>query len=335
MSKKSLAIPYGRAICYSGYRRGQDPRDQTYPTEQQVQEDPSMLQGTWQYLRLYDPSQHAETVLKLIEQQGFNFKVLLGMDLAAEVNNPGCPWGADYSAETLEQNYHLNQQQVAKLVNLVDRYNEHIFAVSIGNEASVDWTDHLVPVDRLIEIAKAVREICDKLITFCENYVPWLGNLDPLVPHLDFLSVHTYPAWEYLSVEDAMAYSRENYWNVADRHPEVPVIITEAGWPTRSNGRSIEPWNATEQLQGIYLPELDTWSSEQQILSFVFEAFDEPWKGSADEDEPEKHWGIYREDRTPKPVVKYFEPKINTSDEPTESGDPKLFESNVQAALLS
>ena len=155
------------------------------------------------------------------------------------------------------------------------------------------------------------------------------------MPHLDFLSVHTYPVWEYLSVEDAMAYSRENYWNVADRHPEVPVIITEAGWPTRSNGRSIELWNASEQLQGIYLPELDTWSSEQQILSFVFEAFDEPWKGSADEDEPEKHWGIYREDRTPKPVVKYFEPKINTSDEPTESSDPKLFESNVQAALLS
>jgi len=37
---------------------------------------------------------------------------------------------------------------------------------------------------------------------------------------------------------------------------------------------------------------------------FFFEAFDEPWKGSKDPDEPEKHWGIYYENRTPKKVKK-------------------------------
>ena len=42
------------------------------------------------------------------------------------------------------------------------------------------------------------------------------------------------------------------------------------------------------------------WSAEEQVLTFVFEAFDEPWKGSSDPMEPEKHWGLFTVDRTPK-----------------------------------
>ncbi|MEC9249739.1 MAG: glycosyl hydrolase, partial [Pseudomonadota bacterium] len=38
-------------------------------------------------------------------------------------------------------------------------------------------------------------------------------------------------------------------------------------------------------------------------LTFVFEAFDEPWKGSPDPDEPEKHWGLFKLDRRPKRVM--------------------------------
>ena len=34
----------------------------------------------------------------------------------------------------------------------------------------------------------------------------------------------------------------------------------------------------------------------------MFEAFDEPWKGSPDPNEPEKHWGLYTEQRKPKLV---------------------------------
>ena len=35
----------------------------------------------------------------------------------------------------------------------------------------------------------------------------------------------------------------------------------------------------------------------------LFEAFDEPWKGSPEPDEPEKHWGLYTVDRKPKAVL--------------------------------
>jgi len=36
------------------------------------------------------------------------------------------------------------------------------------------------------------------------------------------------------------------------------------------------------------------------MLAYLFEAYDETWKGSDNKDEQEKHWGIFNEDRTPK-----------------------------------
>ena len=35
----------------------------------------------------------------------------------------------------------------------------------------------------------------------------------------------------------------------------------------------------------------------------MFEAFDEPWKGSPDPLEPEKHWGLFTVERVPKQVM--------------------------------
>jgi exo-beta-1,3-glucanase (GH17 family) len=78
------------------------------------------------------------------------------------------------------------------------------------------------------------------------------------------------------------------------------VVITEAGWATSSNDQGIPRAHVNQIFQKIYYQELSAWCKEDHILTFVFEAFDEPWKGSPDPDEPEKHWGLYFENRTPK-----------------------------------
>jgi exo-beta-1,3-glucanase (GH17 family) len=65
----------------------------------------------------------------------------------------------------------------------------------------------------------------------------------------------------------------------------------------------IDSWNASEDLQKAYYDRLLEWVTEDQILTFVFEAFDEPWKGSPDPMESEKHWGLFALDRTPKRVM--------------------------------
>jgi len=298
-----MQLEYGNAICYSGYREGQYPGG-TYPTYEQIKEDLLILAKNWQYLRLYDCTPHAETVLQVIANEALHFKVMLGVDMAAEMSNPHCPWGADFSDVTLEANRQANSKQIDKAIALSNRYPDIVFSVSVGNEASVEWTDHMVPVDSLVAHVLKMKIAIKQPVTFCENYVPWTYKLEPLAAELDFISVHTYPAWEYRTVEDALEYTKQNYHSVVNHYPGKPVVITEAGWTTASNGRGIEPWNASEELQAHYYEELLDWTTDEKILTFVFEAFDEPWKGSPDPLEPEKHWGLFNVERTPKLVMR-------------------------------
>lgn len=298
-----LRLPTGRAICYSGYRHGQSPDSKVYPTVEQIREDLVILQPHWPLLRLYDCSLHAERVLEIIRHDRLPFRVMLGAYLGAEMNNFGCPWGATYSEEQLEAGIAENDAEVGRLIALAQAYPDIVFSVAVGNEATVDWTDHFVPVPRMIEHVRRVKQAVAQPVTFCENYVPWQHKLRDLAAELDFISLHTYPVWEYKHVHEALDYTRDNYDSVVRLYPGKPVIVTEAGWTTHSNGRGIEPHNTSQELQAIYLQDLLRWTDEAGILCFVFEAFDEPWKGSPDPLEPEKHWGLYTVDRTPKQAV--------------------------------
>jgi len=317
MSKlNNLELEFGDAICYSGYREGQSPRDDVYPSYEEIKEDLLILKDRWKFLRLYDCSRHAEIVLDVICKEKLDFKIMLGVDMGAEVNNPGCPWGAEFSDEKLAENQRENSAEVDRLIALAKLHPETVFSVSVGNEASVEWTDHMVPVCSLVAYVRRIKAAIDQPVTFCENYVPWTNKLQPLVEELDFISLHTYPVWEYQTIESALEYTKQNYYSVAHHYPDKLVVITEAGWTTRSNGRGIEQWNASQELQSEYYKQLVDWSHECQILTFVFEAFDEPWKGSPDPHEPEKHWGIFTVDRKPKQVMQDFFSHLTLSLEP-------------------
>jgi len=300
---ETLNLPTGGAICYSGYRVGQSPDSGIYPTYEQIREDLLILQKQWTYIRLYDCSEHAETVLKVINTEKLNFKVMLGAYIGAELNNFGCPWGKIYTQKELNQNRKNNLKQIKKLIKLANQYPDIIFALSAGNEATVDWTDHFVPVDKVISYVQMIKKDAKQPVTFCENYVPWHDKLKPLVDEVDFISIHTYPVWEYKKIHEAMEYTKQNYDGIAQKYPDKPVIITEAGWATNSNGRGIDPENVSQDFQAIYYNDLEKWSKKEGIMTFVFEAFDEPWKGSPEIMEPEKHWGLFTVDRKPKKVL--------------------------------
>jgi exo-beta-1,3-glucanase (GH17 family) len=303
MTSASLDLEFGNAICYSGYRENQSPIEQAFPSYDEVCEDLRILDDNWQYLRLYDCSLHAELVLEVIKNEGFDLRLMLGVDMRAEVSNPNCPWGADFAETRLVANRKINSREIDRMIMLANRHPDTVFALSVGNEATVEWTDHMVPVENLIEYVRRIKRGASQPVTFCENYVPWTEKLEPLAAELDFISLHTYPVWEYHTIEGALEYTRQNYQGVADHYPDKPIVITEAGWTTRSNGRGIEPWNASQEFQAHYYSEIIDWSREKEILTFVFEAFDEPWKGSPDPHEPEKHWGIFTVDRKPKLVM--------------------------------
>lgn len=302
--KAELKFKPGKAICYSGFREGQSPETGIFPTYEEIKEDLLILHKHWKYLRLYDCDKHSDIVLEVIRKEKLDFKVMLGAYINAEMNNFGCPWGGSYSEEQLSENKERNLVQIQKLIRLANEYPDIIFSLSAGNEATVDWTDHFVPVKSVINYVKMIKNGAKQPVTFCENYVTWLEKLKGLVEEIDFISIHTYPVWEYKNIHEALEFTKENYFSVANKYPNIPVVITEAGWATNSNGRGILPVNVSEEYQEIYYNDLMNWSEEAKILTFVFEAFDESWKGSNEPLEPEKHWGLFTEDRKPKLVMK-------------------------------
>lgn len=299
----TLLLPQGNAICYSGYRRGQSPDLKIYPTLAEIREDLHILKRHWQLLRLYDCSVHAQRVLQVIREDKLPFQVMLGAYLGPEVSNAGCPWGGTYSEEHLEASRLENQAELGRLIQLANQNPETVFSVAVGNEATVDWTDHLVPVQHMVDYVRRVKAGVRQPVTFCENYVPWQHKLQDLVNELDFLSLHTYPVWEYKPIHEALDYTKANIASVARLYPGKPIVITEAGWCTNSNGRGMHAPHAVQELQAIYYQDLMNWTRAEGLLCFVFEAFDEFWKGSPDPMEPEKHWGLFTEDRKPKLVM--------------------------------
>lgn len=296
-------LPYSQAICYSGFRDGQSP-GAVFPSYEEIKEDLLILQPHWTSLRLYDCDQHAEAVLEVIRQEKLPFDVMLGAYIVAEVNNYECPWGGMYANVELEANITYNQARIQKLIQMANAYPDIISSVSAGNEAAVSWTDHLVPTASLLSYVLQLKEGVNQPVTFCENYVPWLDTIKSVGEAVDFISIHTYPVWEFKTIEDALQYTIENYHAVTHAYPNKQVVITEAGWATNSNGRGIPPHHVNEELQQEYLRQLMNWAEAEGVLVYLFEAFDENWKGSDDPLEPEKHWGLFHTDRTPKLVMR-------------------------------
>ena len=81
-----------------------------------MKDDLLILQKNWKSLRLYDCDTHAETVLQVISKENFDFKIMLGAFIEAEMNNFGCPWGGGvYEEEQLVANRKKKRRTDSKI----------------------------------------------------------------------------------------------------------------------------------------------------------------------------------------------------------------------------
>lgn len=306
--KKSLLNGTYKAICYSGYRAGQHPdrgNGAVNPTYDQILEDLDILtyNNNFNLIRLYDCGENSEMTLKVISENNLDVKVLLGIWLRAELSNhETCEWLAEPIPDhELNQNKILNQEEIQKGIHLANQYKEIVIAVNVGNEALVDWNDHKVDTDTIISYVNTVKNNIEQAVTVAENYKWWADHGEKLAEAVDFVSIHTYPVWEGKSIEEGLSYTIENLMEVRTALPNKKIVITEAGWPSLA----IEFGDrASEEIQARYYNELFSWAKKMNITTFIFEAFDESWKG--DPNNPlgaEKHWGIFTEDRKPKKVM--------------------------------
>jgi len=296
------------AIAYSGYREGQHPDrgdGAVNPSREEILEDLRILvDHGFRLIRMYDAGENTAATLELIREHELPIRMLLGMWLQAEFSNhEGCAWlDEPIPEEELAANARANAAEVSRGIELARRFEDIVVAVNVGNEALVSWNDHMVPLEKVIGYVRQVKEAIAQPVTVADNYVWWIEEGAPLAAEVDFIGVHTYPAWEEKTIDEALAYTIENLEGVRAALPDKPMAVLEAGWATTASEFG---HRASEASQMRYYHELREWATQANVTVFFFEAFDEPWKGNPHNPlGAEKHWGIFFVDRTPKLVMR-------------------------------
>lgn len=296
------------AVAYSGYRAGQHPdrgAGASNPSDEQILADLRiLLDHGFDLIRIYDSGENSAAVLRLVRQHRLPIKVLLGIWLKAELSNhEDCAWLTEpIPQQTLAANRVDNAAEIERGISLAAEFPDIVVAVNVGNEALVEWNDHMVPLERVIEYVQHVKHAIEQPVTVAENYDWWVREGAPLAAVVDFVGVHSYPQWEHKSIDQALAYTIDNMERVQEALPGHTLAILEAGWATTS---SEFPQTANEENQRRYFHELEKWAQDTHTTVFIFEGFDEPWKGDADNAlGAEKHWGLFFLDRTPKLVMR-------------------------------
>lgn len=304
VAKTDLTVQkwYGNAIDYSGYREGQSPQLNKFPSQAQILEDLTILKKNWPLIRLYGGDQHSQDVLEVIQRHHLGIKVLLGIWLDGHPDQQG-----------------KNAAQMATAIRLVNKYNKIVIAVNVGNEILVSWSDHKLTEEQAIEYVAQVKKAVKCPVTIADDYLYWQQPQAKLADHVDFIVMHTYPMWGHEDIDTAMASTIKNYENVRKAHPGKTVVIGEAGWASYSVGNQHVPRAGDEKKQKRYYEELSAWAKANNVTTFYFEAFDEPWKGTG----TEGHWGLFSEGRKAKLAMQELYPELMPS-EPTSPSYDKL-----------
>jgi exo-beta-1,3-glucanase (GH17 family) len=187
------------AVSYSGFRAGQHPdrgNGAVNPSQEEILEDLRILVSAgFGLIRMYDSRDNTRATLELIRRHGLPISVVLGIWLDAELSNhERCLWLEEpIPADRLAENARANAREVERGIALAREFEDIVVAVSVGNEALVDWTDHLVPLDRVIAFVRQVRAAVRQPVTVADSYPWWMHHGARLAEEVDFIGAHTYP----------------------------------------------------------------------------------------------------------------------------------------------
>ena len=299
----------GNGVCFSPFRPGQAPgvRD---PSETQVLEDLRLVSRYWQLIRLYEYSPVAETTLQLIRRHQLPMRVILGAWVVPEKDAAGRA---------------ANRAQINGVIRLANEYPAIVIAVCVGNEAMVDWSDHRCEPSLVIGYVQETRRAIAQPVTVADDYNFWNKEASkPVAAAVDFITLHAYALWNGRQVDEAMAWTEKIYDRAEDFHPGKQIILGETGWATEYDPGRKGPGGEGTLMRGEvsvaaqenYLRQHYQWVNRRKVVTLLFEAFDESWKGGGRATGPgvaEKHWGVFDEERNPKPsfaaIIREFYPQ--------------------------
>jgi exo-beta-1,3-glucanase (GH17 family) len=326
---RPLSAEFGnrKAVNYSPYRTNN--RDTEVVTRENVLQDLGLLaQGGFTLIRTFDSSdEFARLMLQIIKDNQINMKVQLGIYIAPTNNT-----GADH-ASALQ----FNNAEVARGIRLANDFKDIVIAVSVGNE-SVGFGGSTPEV--MAGYLATVRGGVTQPLTTNDVWDAYAGlppggaGMPAFVTNLiDFAAVHSYPIlyaspnyydpwdWEQQAVPEAgraaammdaavervkVNYAAVRKYLDSQGHSDLPIVIGEAGWkavPTGDLTFLAHPVN-----QKMFYDRMLAWGDKRTnpggpAAIFYFEAFDEPWKATANPAFNDDNWGLFNVSRQARYVV--------------------------------
>jgi len=266
-------------VDYSPYRDGQAPWGPAYPSREQIAEDMLiMARAGIRHVRIYSSGIHCtEDILREAQRRGI--RVALGAWISAG-----------------------NYGEVDAAIAYAKAYPRTVEMLVIGNETQPAWSTNKVPEDELIAQMQAARAQTGLPVTTGEHPDVWRDRRDTLGAAADLVWAQSFPYWNQACIEGALADLQGVYGQLLAAYPGKPVVIGETGWPAGGarNGCA-QPGLAN---QAAFIGEMAHWARESGVTLYAFELADEAWKG--EEASVERHWGLLRADRTPKPAWPLF-----------------------------
>lgn len=299
----------GNAVSYGCYRRGHAPGVKG-PSESEILEDLNIIIKHWNLIRVYSSDDDSERILRIIQQNQLPVRVMLGVWLENERKHP--------------ERRAVNIEQALRAITLAHQFPGIVSAINVGNETQVYWSAHRMNPVNLIRYIRAVRNHVSVPVTTADDYNFWnKPESEKVAVEIDIIVAHMYAMWNGKTLQNAIKWTDTTYHQVQSFHPKKPVVLGETGWATKYNAEKKGPGEqgtlikdeVSLRAQEIFLLKLHQWVHQNQVTTFLFEAFDEPWKGGGENSGPneiEKHWGVFYENRTPKPSFQNYLKEIKS-----------------------
>lgn len=257
-------------LSFSPMRRDHDPLKERLPTPEQIEEDLAFLASKVTAVRIYGMSGGLKLVPELAARYGLN--VMAGAWIGPDAERNG--------------------RELRDLIR-IGRNHRNVVRLLVGNEALLRGD---VTAEELIGYIREVQKQVGRRVSTAEPWHIWLRHPE-LARTVDFIAVHILPYWEGVHVDDAVDYVFMRYDQLRRAYPDKPIILAEVGWP--SAGPAIGQATPSLVNQAKYLRTFLNAVESTDIVYYVVEAFDQPWK-LAHEGTAGAYWGIYHADRTPK-----------------------------------
>jgi len=258
-------------LTYDPTRKGDDPRDNIFVSEADIDKDLALLENKVHAIRTYSMLRGQHKIPEIAAKHNLN--VTLGA------------W--------IDGNLEKNRQEIETLLDISRQNNPKIIRLMVGNEVLLRDD---IPEEALIEYIREVKKRNWRPVSTSETWAEWLKH-PKLVAEVDFIAVHILPYWEGIAADDAVDYIFDRYHDVQKAYPNKPVIITEIGWP--SDGQPAKHATASVSNQAKVLREFLNRADQEKVTYYIVEAFDQPWKQSI-EGSAGAYWGIFNADRVPK-----------------------------------